>query len=263
MKFRPALFFALISVVALRAADDLPVFNAILAMGKEQRFVLVGPGGKSSSWLKLGDVFGEYRLKAYDAKAAGLDLERDGKITRVTLVADAAIANAPLAPTPATLADAEEVFRLMRFDEMMNKMLDAQKKTMGPIMQQSVAQSLARMNMTLSEEEKSQLSALQGKVMDETLGVITGPEMRAAMAKIYSEVFTKEDLNSMAAFYSTPGGQALIDKQPEAQQKMMTVMMPMIMKNQQGAQQKLATFMTGVMTKHAAGGAAAAPAPNP
>ena len=107
MKTRHALILALLSAVALRAADDFPIFNAILAMGKEQRFVLVSPGGKTSSWLKLGDVFGDYRLKAYDAKAAALDLERDGKITRVTLVADAAIANAPLAPTPATLADAE------------------------------------------------------------------------------------------------------------------------------------------------------------
>ncbi len=100
-------------------------------------------------------------------------------------------------------------------------------------------------------------------MLDETLGAITGPEMRTAMAQIYSEVFTKEDLNSMAAFYSTPGGQALVDKQPDVQQKMMGVMMPMVMKNQQASQQKMATFMIGLKAKYGAGGAAAAPGLSP
>ena len=130
-------------------------------------------------------------------------------------------------------------------------------------MQQSMAQGMGRANIKLTDDEKAELAALQSKMMDETMGVMAGPEMRAAMAQIYSDVFTKEELNSMAAFYSTPSGQAMIDKQPEAQQKMMAVIMPMVMKNAQASSQKIATFMLELRTKHAADGASAAPAGSP
>lgn len=253
---------AVFSAAAAFAADQVPLFNGTLAIGHETRFLLVSPAGKTSPWLKIGDTFEGYAVKAYDAKAAALDLEREGKTMRVGLVADAAVANAPAAPTPATLADAEEVFRVMRFDEMMKKVLEGQKKAMGPMMQQAMAQGLARAKMNLSDEDKAAYAAMQAKLLDQTLGAITGPEMRAAMAQIYSDVFSKEELNSMAAFYGTPGGQALIDKQPEVQQKMMGVMMPLIMQNQQAAQQQMGNFMSGLKAKYSApGAAAAAPAP--
>src|SRR4051812_17595724 len=89
MKFWGALF-PLVFAVALRAAESLPLFNATLTVGKEHRFVLVDPNGQASSFLSLGETFAGYKLKAYDAKAGELELERDGKISRVTLVTDAA-----------------------------------------------------------------------------------------------------------------------------------------------------------------------------
>jgi hypothetical protein len=275
MKLR-CFLFALLSTLALHAASDLPVFNATLTVGKEHRFILISPAGKTSAWLKLGEAFEGYQLKAYDAKASALDLEHDGQAVRVTLVADAAVTNAPVAPTPATIADAEEVFRVMHFDEMMKKILDGQKKGMLPAMQQSMKQMMGRFGDALSEEDKAALSALQSKIAEQSLNAITSPEMRSAMARIYSEVFTKDELNSMAGFYSTPAGQALVDKQPDVQQKMMSVMMPMIMKNQMAAQKEMADFMGGLKAKYSNPGAApgapaaapsaspaAAPAPKP
>jgi hypothetical protein len=81
MKLR-IMFLALASAIALRAAESLPQFNATLTVGKEHRFVLVDAQGKASSFLNLGESFGGYKLKAYDAKTTTLDLERDGKIRR-------------------------------------------------------------------------------------------------------------------------------------------------------------------------------------
>jgi hypothetical protein len=49
------------------------------------------------------------------------------------------------------------------------------------------------------------------------------------IAGVYSQVFTKDELNGIADFYDTPSGQALLDKQPQIQQKMMQVMMPRMM----------------------------------
>jgi hypothetical protein len=259
MKLRLFLLALASSLALCASATAVPIFNATLTMGKDHRFVLVSEGGASSSWLKLGDVFENYTLKAYDVATSTLDLEREGKVTKVKLVSDASVANAPM-PTKATLADAEDVFRVMRFDEMMKKVMDGQKKAMAPMMAQGMAQGVKGLN--LSPEDQAALSALQAKIMDRSLSAITSPEMRSAMAQIYSDVFSKEELNSMSAFYGTPGGQALIDKQPEVQQKMMGVMMPMIMQSQQASQKEMRDFMVALKAKNApAPGATPAPEP--
>lgn len=260
MKLRLFLL-ALASSLVLRAADAVPIFNATLTMGKEHRFMLVSPTGKSSSWLKVGDAFEDYTVKAFDAATSTLDLERDGKTVRITLVGDAAVANAPV-PAKATLADAEEVFRVMRFDEMMTKMLDQQKKAIAPMMQQSMGQMMARMKLT--DEEKEEFMAFQKKSFDDVMSSVMGPDMRSDMAKAYSEVFTKDELGSLAAFYATPAGQALVDKTPEVSAKMQAIIMPRMMQNMGKMQAATKEFMTNLAARHAAGAAAgAAPAPKP
>ena len=248
-KLIPILLAALLSVSAY-AADQAPLFNATLTMGKEHRFMLVSAAGKSSSWLKLGESFEDYTIKAYDAPSSTLDLEREGKILHVKLVGDAAVTNAPM-PVKATLADAEEVFRVMRFDEMMAKMLESQKKAIGPMLEQSMSQAATRMK--LSDEDKAAFLAFQKKAFDEVMSSVMGPEMRADMAKIYSEVFTKEELGGLSAFYGTPAGQALVDKTPEVTAKTQAVMMPRMMQSMQKMQQASKDFAAELAAKHAAG----------
>jgi uncharacterized protein len=244
------------------AADQVPLFNATLTVGKEHRFVLVSSAGKTSSFLRIGESFEGYTVKAYDAKESALDLERDGKISRVTLVGGAAVADAPIM-TPATLADAEDLMRKMNFDGLMKSTMEAQKKAMASVMQQTAGQTLARLNLNLTEEDKAAFTAMQNETMDEALRVIAGPEMRSAMARIYSEVFSKEELDGLAAFYGTPAGQALNSKQPDVQQKMMSVMMPLVIQGQQAGQQKMRTYVAELRAKYppAAGGAATGGSP--
>ena len=214
---------ALVTTVSLRAADSLPAFNALMTMGREHRFVLVSTAGKASSWLKVGATYEGYTIKAYDEASGGLDLERDGKVTRVKIVGDAAVKDsgpAKLPATPATLADAEDVLKVMHFDEMLTKIMEQQKKALGPAMQRMLAQ------MKVPEEDRDRFVAMQKKIVDEAMDSLTGPDMRADVARIYSEVFSKEELSSLGAFYSTEAGQAMVQKQPQVQEKMMQVMMP-------------------------------------
>lgn len=222
MKLR-LLLLAFLTAVALRAAGSLPVFNALMTMGKEHRFVLVSETGKASAWLKVGAAFEGVTIKGYDEASGGLDLEREGKVTRVRLVADAATKDSgsgATLSTPATLADAEQVLQAMRFEEMFAKIMDQQKKSMAPMMQRMTA------GVKLPDEDRAKMVAIQQKVMNELFDSMAGPEMKAAVAEIYSSVFSKEELASQAAFYSTPAGQAMTSKQPQVQEKMMQVMMP-------------------------------------
>jgi uncharacterized protein len=255
MKKLLSLLAALFATAAF-AADTLPVFNATLTVGKQNRFVLIGGDGKPSSWLQLGDQFEGYTLKAFDAKSDALDLERDGKVTRVTLAADAAVSAGQLAATPATLADAQGVLNKMHFEEMMGRMLDQQKGMMGKMFDQMAPKNL-------SPEQKAEFIAFQKKMVDQLMTSMGMDNMKDDMAKIYSEVFTKQELDGLGAFYSTPTGEALTEKQPVVQQKMQELMMPRIMAAMPKIQQMSKEFAQQQKAKRDAAKAAAAAAAAP
>ena len=240
MKLRLTLL-ALASALLVRAADALPQFNATLTVGKEHRFVLIDSGGKASSFLSLGESFAGYKLKAYDAKAGALDLERDGKISRVTLVADAAVGSAAPATLPATMADANGVLNKMRFEEMMDRAIQGQRKMLSSQLQRQTQQ------LTQQGADPAEVAAFQKRITDEVFSALDPKTLKDDMSKIYSEVFTKQELDEMSAFYSTPLGQMLTAKQMDVQEKLgavmqgrMAEMMPKVQKLGQefAAQQK-------------------------
>ncbi len=258
MKLRLTLL-ALATAFTLRAADALPLFNATLTVGKEHRFVLVDANGKASSFLSLGETFAGYTLKAYDSKSGVLELESEGKVSRVTLVADAAIVNAPAA-IPATVADAEAVLNKMHFDEMMDKALNRQRKAIADQFQQVGAK------MTSQGVDPAEAAAFQKKLTDEVLGALDGKQLKSDFAKIYSEVFTKQELDQITAFYSTPLGEMLAAKQPEVQDRFAAVMQGRMAEVMPKVQKMNAEFGAAQKAKRAAGGAPGAatpPAPAP
>lgn len=262
MKFK-TLILAAVTAASAWAADAVPLFNAVLSMGKSHRFVLAEQDGKPSGWLNLGDSYDGYKLAAYDPATSTLELEKNGKTVKVTLVNAAGVKDGP-APTAATLADAEELFKVMRFDEMMGKLIEQQKKTMGPLMQQSLTTAAARMKLT--DAEKEEFIALQKQQFDDMMSSMLGPDMRNDMQQAYSEIFTKEEMAGLAAFYSTPAGQALIDKTPAVSAKVQALMLPRMQQGIAKIQQSSKDFAAGIAAKHAAQGTApapAAPAPAP
>ena len=220
MKKLLVLGFAALTAVTVALADTLPVFNATLTVGKQNRFVLIGADGKPSSWLQIGDSFEGYKLTAYDAKENLLDLERDGKTTRIGIAADAAVAAGKLAATPATIADAEAVLNKMHFDRLIDKMMSQQKDMMTKM----IGQSMQTRN--IPPEARDDFIAFQKRLIDEVMSMMNPEQMKSDMTKIYSEVFTKQELEGLGAFYSTPVGEALTDKQPVVQQKMQELLMP-------------------------------------
>lgn len=246
------LLFAASAATAALAADSTPLFNAELNLGKEQRFVLVGLDGKPSDWLRLGDSYDGYVIKTFDAMASALDLEREGKTFRVTLVGSAGVKDMP-APNRATLSDAQALLSKMRFDEMRERLLAQQKKAMVAMMDQVGAQN------NRSGVNKEDLAAFQQKVMDEIMSAASSGDMKNDLAQIYSGVYTKDEMDGLSAFYSTPAGQALIEKQPEVQQKMQALMMPRMMAVMPKIQQMSRDFAADQKAKAAVAAQTAAP----
>ena len=249
--------FALASVASAGAAEKLPVFNAILTVGKEHRFVLVSqPGGKPSTFLQLGDKFDGYVLKGFDAKSGVLEIERDGKVSKLTLVADAAVTSAP-ATTPATIADASAMLTAMNFEKMMDQTMEGVKRQQASAMQKMVTQMAGN-------ADREAVVEFQKKVVEVMMSGISGAEIQADVARLYSEIFSREELQALSAFYSSPVGQSFAEKQPIVTERMNELMMPRIMANMPKVQQMGREFAAQQKAKkEAAAGAASPPAKQP
>lgn len=239
--------------VSLQAADAVPLFNATLTVGREHRFVLVDGAGKTSAFLALGESFAGFQLKSYDPKTGVLDIERDGRGHRLTLMADAATKDAPAAAIPATIADAESVLNKMHFEEMIERALAQQKKMIAGQFQQVAKR------MTAQGVDPAEAEAFQKRMTDEVLGVLDPKQLKADVSKIYSEVFTKQELDQIGAFFTTPLGEMLSAKQPAVQEKLGAVVAGRMAEVMPRVQKMGAEFAAAQKAKREAAGGTPAP----
>ena len=251
MKIKTIVFAILATAGSVFAADVMPIhFNAVLTAGKEKHFGLSSSdSGAKSSWLTLGESFEGYKLKSFDDQAQTLVLEHDGKTQQLSMAAG----SITTANTKATLSDAQDVINKMHFEDMLSKSLEQQKQMVAKMTGQMAGKAGAR-----TPEEKAEFSAFQSKLMETMWAEMKPDEVKADMARAYSELFSKEELQGMSDFYSTSTGQALIAKQPEVQQKLMETMMPRMMKAMPKVQEMAKEYAAAHAPK-----AVPAPAPAP
>ena len=206
--------------VGVRAAENaaLPELRGVLATGADRRFALSEPGGSSTAWVSVGQQFAGWKLTAYRPEEDALVLTRDGRDVLLKL-SSSTIGKADAAK--ATLADAEAVLSKMKFEEMLGKILEQQKQNMIKMTQ--------KMTGNAKGGDSAEVAAFQGRVMDAMFAELNPESMRADMAKVYSETFTKSELQGLSDFYGTEAGRAMIDKQPELTQKMNELIIPRMM----------------------------------
>ncbi len=266
MKFK-SLVFVLFTAGSAFAADLAPFqLKGVLNTGREKLFGLSTETGDNNAWVPLGKAFEGYTLKSYDDAKSLLMFERDGKTYELPL-ATAKIATAVAAQgTTATIADAAAVVDQMRFEEMMTKTIEQQKKMMVGMSQKMIRQGGGK-------AEAKDLEEYQGRVMDVILESLNPAQMKKDVTEIYAQTFTKEELRAQGDFYATRAGQALIEKQPEVQEKLQALMMPRIMSampklQQMGMefakqQKEKAKAAVGATPAAPAAGAPAAPSATP
>ena len=241
------LLTGLLCVATLRADESaVPELRGMLATGADRRFALATSGDGQTAWVAVGDTFAGWKLSSYRSDEDALVLNKDGRDVLLKLSSS----KIAVADTKATLADAEAVLTKMKFEEMIGKMLEQQK--------QSMAGMIKKMAGDMKGVNQADFAAYQAKVMDTLYASMKPEEMKADFARIYSDVFTKGELQGLADFYATPAGLALIDKQPEIQQKSMEVIMPRMMAVMPKIQQLAAEFGSEQAAKNKA--ATAAPA---
>jgi len=250
------LLVALFAIGTAFAAETAPLqLKGVLNTGSEKLFGLSTETGDANAWVSVGKSFSGFTLKSYDEAKGLLTLTRDGKTYELSLASSKISAADVAKGTPATIADAAAVIDKMRFEEMLTRTMEGQKKAMAG-MSKKMAQQMG------GDVDPKDFEEHQAKVMDAMLEAMNLPQMKEDMKKIYADTFSKEELSAMNDFYATPAGAALIDKQPSVSEKLQALMMPRMMSAMPKIQQMSMEFGKQQAAKKAAAKAAGATAPS-
>lgn len=114
-----------------------------------------------------------------------------------------------LADNTSKAAKVDEIFRLTKVDQMQKQMME-QVKPMIPSLELQAGVSVD--NKALSEE-------LTLKILDLISDRVSWQKMKPAMAELYSETFSEEEIDGMLSFYKSPAGQAMLNKMPSLMSK--------------------------------------------
>jgi len=232
---KPIAIFAATFAAAAASADPEStneiVLRGVLDLGDTTTFSLTSPGGQSKDWVKPGDSFMDFEIVRYDPESKLLTVTKDGAEYQVGLDGVQETKGDSLKEARAEAAD---MIKKVRFRETLSKMMTAQRGAMAETMRQQAAQA------GLNDPE---LLAFQEKAMAEMFDEIDWGKIEDGMVDVYAQVFTPAELRGISDFYSTPAGQASIEKAPQLQGEMMKILMPEIMASSQNMQSKMQTFL--------------------
>lgn len=143
------------------------------------------------------------------------------------------------ADTPATKEDIEKYLQVMHSREMMTKMVDAMSKPMHQMVHEQY----------LKDKDKlpADFEARMNKMMDDMYKTFPWDEMVQATVPVYQKHFTKGDVNTLVAFYSTPTGQKLIQDTPAIMAEVMQSVMPMLRKQMDTMNERLQQETTAML----------------
>jgi hypothetical protein len=115
------------------------------------------------------------------------------------------------APDPASVDLAHQVIKAMHADRMFDQM-SAQ-------MQQMAAQSINLNSANLTPQQKEAAAKMSSQIMALSMDAAKG--LLSKMDVIYAQVYSEAELKAMKAFFESPEGMSMIQKQPQIMQKLM------------------------------------------
>jgi hypothetical protein len=97
---------------------------------------------------------------------------------------------------------------------------------MQKLMDQMVSQvqhiQLAQLkSLDIPADKREQAAAFQNRLMKKVFDVMSWQVMEPEYVKLFADVYTEEELKAIVAFFKSPAGQSMLQKQPELLQKSM------------------------------------------
>lgn len=125
------------------------------------------------------------------------------------------------ATTQASSADIDRLLQVMDMQSMMTGMM----QQMSDAQRSMVLESFGKDN---SDAERARMQA----VLDRTNAIVqqelSWTAIEPMMRKVYAQVFSKQEVTAMIAFYSSPEGHSILKKTPAAMNLSMQEMQPVI-----------------------------------
>ncbi len=141
-----------------------------------------------------------------------------------TAVANPACAADPV-PAPATQrASADDVNRLLKvmdMETMMAGMMEQMSKAQEPMLMQAFGKDLSETDRARMQGLLATTNAIMRKHM-------AWPVLEPIVRNVYAEVFTRQEVAAMTAFYSSPDGSAILRKSPQAAALTMQALQPVV-----------------------------------
>jgi hypothetical protein len=143
------------------------------------------------------------------------------------------------ASAPASKEDIQRYLDALHSHEMMQNMMAAMAKPMH----QSISEQFAKDKDKLPADFEAHMN----KLIDDLLKDMPFDEMMQAAVPVYQKHFTKGDVDSLVAFYTSPTGQKMLHELPaimaESMQAMIPVMRQHMDKVNQRVQQEVAEML--------------------
>ena len=141
------------------------------------------------------------------------------------------IAQTNAADSPATKEDVERYLQVVQSHDMIKKMMGA--------MSQGIRQMEHEQYLKHKDELPADYEEKMAARMNEMFENMPWDEMIQAMSPVYQKHFTKGDIDSLIAFYSSPTGEKLLREMPSIMAEAMQGMTPILTKYMDTVQQRL------------------------
>jgi uncharacterized protein len=132
------------------------------------------------------------------------------------------LAQQTAADDPATKQDVERYLQALHSHDMMKQMMEAMFKPMHQMVHDQF--------MKDKDKLPADFEARTNKMIDDMLRDMPLDEMMQATVSVYQKHFTKGDIDTFIAFYSTPTGQKMLREMPAITAEAMQAMMPVMRK---------------------------------
>jgi len=132
---------------------------------------------------------------------------------------------------PATKEDVQKYLDAIHSHDMMKQMVEAMAKPMHQMLHEQFMQDRDKL--------PADFETRMNKIMDDMLNSMPFDEMMEAMIPAYQKHFTKGDIDSLVAFYSSPTGQKILREMPAIMADSMGAAMPVMRKQIDGMTQRL------------------------
>ena len=177
-----------------------------------------------------------------------------GRAQAIAVGADGTMQQEKSAPViaPENQAGAEQVaklFEVMRIKQQMQSM-----KAMIPGMVQQQIQSAMKQSegelpagSKLTPEQREKMQAVMSKYVGKSMDLYPADEMLKDMTAIYQKHLSKDDVEGLVTFYSSPAGQHLLDAQPAIAQEYMPLVMGKVGQRSQAMTKEMMKELAEVM----------------